>query len=148
MAKENTKLKIMYTIHIIRTITRYCNISSTLNRSLNVCLIYHFEAWSSISNLDTISVFLMIYTCGFIQSTSQMSINLSLMWVSCLMLSTRQASADDRSNVTNFVKNVKIVEFCYHILNQYEKHIKINKYNYKYFRKKTNILLGKSNACV
>ena len=39
-----------------------------------------------------------------------------------LMLSMRQASADDRSkNVTNLVKNVKIVEFHDHIWNHHEK---------------------------
>ena len=44
-----------------------------------------------------------------------------------LMLCTRQASADDRSNkLTNFVKNVKIVEFHYHIRIHYVKCIQIS----------------------
>ena len=43
------------------------------------------------------------------------------------MLCTRQASADDRSNkLTNFVKNVKIVEFHDLIWNHHEKCIQIS----------------------
>ena len=43
------------------------------------------------------------------------------------MLSTRQASADDRSkSLSTFVKNDKIVEFHDHILNHHEKCIQIS----------------------
>ena len=43
------------------------------------------------------------------------------------MLSTRRASADDGSNnLTNFVKNVNIVEFHDHIWNHHEKYIEIS----------------------
>ena len=53
-------------------------------------------------------------------------------WVSTLliqMLSTRQASADDRSkNVTNCVKNVRIEEFHDHIWNHHEKYIEMSTY--------------------
>ena len=43
------------------------------------------------------------------------------------MLSTRQASADDESiNLTNVVKNVKIVKFHDHIWNHREKCIQIS----------------------
>ena len=46
--------------------------------------------------------------------------------MSYLTLSTRQAWADDIRNVTHFVKNVKIVEFHYHIWNHHEKCIQIS----------------------
>ena len=46
---------------------------------------------------------------------------------SILMLSTREASAGDRStNVTNLVKNVKIVECHDHIWNHHDKCIQIS----------------------
>ena len=42
------------------------------------------------------------------------------------MFSTRQASADNRSNIIKFVKNVKIVKFHDHIWNYHEKCIRIS----------------------
>ena len=43
-----------------------------------------------------------------------------------LMLSTRQASADDKKNVSKCVKNVNILEFHDHIWNHHEKFIQIS----------------------
>ena len=52
--------------------------------------------------------------------------SLSSISLAVLMLSTRQAVQTTGNNLTNFVKNVKIVEFFDHIWNHHDKYIEIS----------------------
>ena len=58
-----------------------------------------------------------------IKNRSIFSQKLSRVWRNSLMLSTRQAGADDRSKI---VKNVKIIDFQYYIWNHRGKCIQIS----------------------